>query len=101
MSQNPKVVIGVIGHTGSGKDTFCDILEDWTESYGYSLTTLYTGTAGLLGDLSVHLSPAGFQKDTPNMILLAATLREFFGEDVIARGMAKRVCESKAQVVLY
>ncbi len=86
-----KKIIGLVGETGSGKDTFCEIAKSnfpsaSTLRFSEALTTIL----GLFFD---EIKKEDQQR-------LANTLRDVLGEDVLMRAVEKKIRESENEIII-
>ncbi len=86
-----KKIIGLVGETGSGKDTFCEIAKKnfspiITIRFSEALTTIL----GLFFD---EIKKEDQQR-------LANTLRDILGEDVLMKAVEKKIRESENELII-
>ncbi len=85
-----KIVIGLLGETGSGKDTVANHLE---EKYGAKLRRFANPIKDTLSIFFDKLS----KKDQQWLYL---RFRERFGEDILCRAMKKRIDSDKEELIV-
>ena len=88
-----KVIVGLIGENGSGKETFSNILEGLIPHIPIERVR----TGDILRDV---LDVLCLPKTRANLQLLAEILRDKFAPDVIAQAAYKRILESKAELII-
>lgn len=86
----PQLIIGLVGHVGSGKGTVAKILK---EKYGADLFRFSQSLQDILQRLFLD-------KTRDNLIKLSEALRHTFGEDVLARTIEYEVQASRAALVV-
>lgn len=87
-----KIVIGIVGKNGSGKDSVADYL-----------VTKYTARKLVFSDmLKEALSIFLLENDISRMDMawLSTALRERYGEGILAKGMKKRIMSSEEEVLV-
>lgn len=84
-----KGVVGLVGTLSSGKGTAAKLLHDKGFSY-VSLSDI----------LRLVARPLGLTHEREPLILLGNTLRNHFGEDILARGAFKKIEGSSSDVVI-
>ncbi len=86
-----KKIIGLVGETGSGKDTFCRIIERLSPSIlSIRFSEVLTQTLGLFFD--------EIKKEDQQW--LANTLRDRFGEDILMKAVSRRIKEADADFIV-
>lgn len=86
-----KKIIGLVGETGSGKDTFCRIIEKISPStLSIRFSEVLSKTLGLFFD--------EIKKEDQQW--LANSLRDRFGEDVLMKAVAKKIKEAEVDIVV-
>ncbi len=85
-----KTIIGLLGETGSGKDTVAKYLKN---NYGAKLMRFADPLKEALSIYFDKLSKADQQ-------WLYLVFKERFGEDILSRAMAKRIAENGSQLVV-
>lgn len=85
-----KTIIGLLGETGSGKDTVAEYLQ---EEYGAKLMRFADPMKETLSIYFDKLSKA-------DQSWLYLVFKERFGEDVLSRAMAKRVEDEKSSLIV-
>ncbi len=86
-----KKIIALVGETGSGKDTFCRIVESLSPSIlSIRFSEVLTQTLGLFFD--------EIKKEDQQW--LANSLRDRFGEDIIMKAVSKKIKEADAQFII-
>ncbi len=91
MENKNKKIIGVIGETGAGKDTFSEIVKD-----SFSSTELLRFSDVLTDVLKLFFDKV--KKEDQQW--LANSLRDRFGEDILAKGATKKAEESDRELVI-
>ncbi|MEA2092407.1 MAG: AAA family ATPase [Patescibacteria group bacterium] len=86
-----KKIIGVVGETGAGKDTFSEIVKD-----NFSSTLLLRFSQPLTDTLRIFFNEV--KKEDQQW--LANSLRDRFGEDILAKGVVKKAKEAEEEVVI-
>ncbi len=86
-----KKIIGLVGETGSGKDTFCRL----TEKNFSSVSSLRFSEA-LSTVLGVFFSD--IKKEDQQW--LANTLRDRFGEDILMKSVARKIEKATEEIIL-
>ncbi len=86
-----KKVIGILGKNGAGKDTLCDIIKD-----NYSSVEVLKFSDALAEVLNIFFD----EISRDNLSWLASTLREKFGDDILARGISKKIDKSDKKVII-
>ena len=90
METNSKIIIGIVGANGSGKDTVCDYL---VKQYGAEKLVF----SDLLKEaLQVFIGKIG----RSDYAWLATILREKYGEGILAHSMKRKIDQSSAKVVV-
>jgi len=79
----PKVIIGLIGETGSGKDTFCDYIKKTVKEPVFCFRFSDT-----LSEILMILFGEVKKEDQQ---WLGKALREQYGNDILARAMSKKI----------
>lgn len=85
-----KIIIGLVGETGSGKDTVAEYLE---KEYGAKLMRF---ADPIKDTLSIYFDK--LSKEDQQWLYLVFKAR--FGEDILSRAMAKRVEDSKDELII-
>jgi dephospho-CoA kinase len=85
-----KTIVGLLGETGSGKDTVAEYLK---EEYGAKLMRFADPMKETLSIYFDKLSKA-------DQSWLYLVFKERFGEDVLSRAMAKRVEDEKSSLIV-
>jgi len=86
-----KKIIGLVGETGSGKDTFCRIVEkSFPSVISLRFSEVLTKILGL------------FFKDIKkeDQQWLANVLRDRFGEDILMKSVARKIKECDGEVII-
>ncbi len=84
-------IIGIVGETGSGKDTFCRIIK---EKFPSVLSLRFSEP------LSKALGLFFEEIKKEDQQWLASALRDRFGEDILMRGVAKKIKEAKEEIIV-
>jgi dephospho-CoA kinase len=79
---NKKVVIGLAGEMGSGKDTFCDYLKE-----NYENVFVFRFSDALTDVLKIFFD--SIKREDQQWI--SSQLRERFGEDILVKALVKKV----------
>ena len=87
---NKKIVIGLVGESGSGKDTVANYLQ---EKYG---ATAMRFVDPIRETLSIYFEKISRQ----DQIWLALEFKKRFGEDILCRGLEKRIAAVDGMVVI-
>lgn len=85
-----KIIIGLLGETGSGKDTVAKYLK---EKYGAKLMRF---ADPIKDTLSIYFNK--LSKEDHAWLYLVFKNR--FGEDILSRAMDKRVCDEKSRLIV-
>jgi len=85
-----KIIIGLVGETGSGKDTVAEYLK---ENYG---ATLMRFADPIKETLSIYFDK--LSKEDQQWLYLV--FKERFGEDILCRAMKKRIEEEKNHLIV-
>jgi dephospho-CoA kinase len=86
-----KRIIGLVGETGSGKDTFCRIAEKLSPSVlSVRFSEVLSKTLGLFFD--------EIKKEDQQW--LASSLRDRFGEDILMQAISKKIKETEADIII-
>ncbi len=85
-----KVVIGLVGETGSGKDTVADYLE---ENYGARLMRF---SDPIKDTLSIYFD----QLSKEDQAWLYSVFKDRFGANILSRAMKKRIDDEKEGVIV-
>ncbi len=91
MSENSKIIIGLLGETGSGKDTVCRIIED-----NFEKATSFRFSEALTDALNLFLDE--IKKEDQQW--LASILRDRFGEDIVARALVKKINKTSKEIIV-
>jgi len=79
----PKIIIGLIGETGSGKDTFCERVKKTVKEPVFCFRF-----SDILSDILTILFGEVKKEDQQ---WLGKVLREQYGNDILARAMSKKI----------
>lgn len=79
----PKIVIGLIGETGSGKDTFCERVKKTVKESVFCFRF-----SDILSEILIILFGEVKKEDQQ---WLGKVLREQYGNDILARAMSKKI----------
>lgn len=91
MELKGKKIIGLVGETGSGKDTFCRIVE---KNYSSVLSLRFSEVlSSVLGLFFNEIKKEDQQ-------WLANSLRDRFGEDILIKGVDKKIKNANEEVVI-
>lgn len=85
-----KIIIGLLGETGSGKDTVAKYLK---EKYGAKLMRF---ADPIKDTLSIYFDKLSKE----DQAWLYLVFKNRFGEDILSRAMAKRVNDEKSQLII-
>jgi len=86
-----KKIIGLVGETGSGKDTFCRIAEkNYSSIISLRFSEVLTNVLGLFFD----------ETKKEDQQWLASALRDRFGEDILMKGVAKKINDAGEEVII-
>ena len=86
-----KKIIGLVGETGAGKDTFCNIaIEENSSILHLRFSKPLTEALGLFFE--------EIKKEDQQW--LANALRERFGEDILMKAIAKKIKETDREVII-
>ncbi len=86
-----KKIIGLVGETGSGKDTFCEIAKEIDPSILFlRFSQPLSSAMGLFFD--------EIKKEDQQW--LASSLRDRFGEDILMKGVARRIENAPEGVIV-
>ncbi len=91
MVEKDKKIIGVVGETGSGKDTFCRIAEK-----NFSSVLPLRFSEALSNVLGIFFNE--IKKEDQQW--LASTLRDRFGEDILMKSVAKKIEKAEEDIIL-
>ncbi len=84
-------IIAIVGETGSGKDTFCNILkESFSSVLSLRFSDPLTQVLGIFFD--------DIKKEDQQW--LANSLRDRFGEDVLMKALSKRLQEVEKEIIV-
>ncbi len=86
-----KKIIGVVGETGAGKDTFSDIVKE-----KFSSVFLVRFSQALTDVLSIFFN----ELKREDYQWLASSLRDRFGEDILAKGAVKKAKQAQEEIVV-
>jgi dephospho-CoA kinase len=86
-----KKIIGVVGETGAGKDTFSEMAKE-----NFSSTLLLRFSQPLTDTLRIFFDEV--KKEDQQW--LVNCLRDRFGEDILAKGVVKKAKEAEEEVVI-
>lgn len=86
----PKLIIGFVGQAGSGKGTAANLLR---EKYG---AVVFTFSDILIDILNRLFLPSS----RDNLVNMSITLRQEFGQNVLAKAMSKQIENSTADVIV-
>lgn len=85
-----KIIFGFVGQAGSGKGTAANILH---KKYGAEVFTF--------SDILHHILNRLFLPNSrDNLIKMSQTLRESFGQDILANTMERQVAESNCELIV-
>lgn len=84
-----KIILGFAGQMASGKDTAADYIEEKYNGKNYSFSDM-------LGDV---LKRYHLDKNRDNLIKISEAMREYFGEDILAKTMAHDVEKDNHQII--
>ncbi len=90
MKSDQKIIIGVVGANGSGKDTICDYLASKYQAEKLVFSDL------LKEALQIFLNKIG----RSDYAWLATILREKYGEGILARSMQRKIEQSSAEIIV-
>jgi dephospho-CoA kinase len=90
MEKKQKIVIGVVGANGSGKDTICDYLVEKYKAEKLVFSDL------LREALRIFISKTG----RSDYAWLATILREKYGEGILARSMQRKIDQSLSKIIV-
>ncbi|MEA3273544.1 MAG: AAA family ATPase [Patescibacteria group bacterium] len=90
MESNQKIVIGIVGANGSGKDTVCDYLVEKHKAEKLVFSDL------LKEALQVFIGDIG----RSDYAWLATILREKYGEGILAHSMQRKIDQRSAKIVV-
>jgi len=85
----PKLIIGLVGQSGSGKGTVAEILR---EKYGAAVFSF----GGLLGDL---LDQLAVPRTRENLVKLSEIVRHAFGESTLAYALERAAVGAETDIV--
>jgi dephospho-CoA kinase len=86
-----KKIIGLVGETGSGKDTFCKIIKELSPPTSLiRFSEVLTQTLGLFFD--------EIKKEDQQW--LANVLRDRFGEDILMKAVSKKIKDAKNELIV-
>ncbi len=86
-----KKIIGVVGETGAGKDTFCNIASE-----NLSSVVCLRFSQALSDALGIFFDE--IKKEDQQW--MASILRDRFGEDILMKGVAKKIERAAEEVIL-
>lgn len=86
-----KIIIGLVGETGSGKDTFCRLAEK-----NFSSVLSLRFSEALSSVLGLFFSD--IKKEDQQW--LASTLRDRFGEDILMKSVARKIEKAEEEIIL-
>ncbi|EKE07683.1 MAG: hypothetical protein ACD_18C00009G0003 [uncultured bacterium] len=84
-----KIILGFAGQMASGKDTAANYIEEKYNGKNYSFS-------GMLGDV---LNRYHIEKNRDNYIKISEAMREYFGEDILAKTMACDVEKDEHEII--
>jgi dephospho-CoA kinase len=88
----PKVIIGLIGETGSGKDTFCDYIKKTVKQPVFCFRFSDT-----LSEILMILFGEVKKEDQQ---WLGKVLREQYGNDILAKAMAQKIKNIEEGIII-
>lgn len=88
--RTPKLIIGFVGQAGSGKGTAANLLH---EKYGAVVFTFSDILTDILNRLYIPSS-------RDNLINMSITLRQGFGQNILAKAMSRQIDNSTADMVV-
>jgi dephospho-CoA kinase len=86
----PKLIIGLVGRQGSGKGTAARFLHETYQAELFRFSAV----------LNTILERLAIEKTRDNLIKLSGSLRETFGEDVLAYALGRDVINSSSDIVI-
>lgn len=88
-----KIVLGVIGESGSGKETFAKLLSEFVAPHSVKLIR----TSDILKET---LLKWGLDTSRENYIKVSVAMRSTFGEDVLPNAIKESVLEAAEDIVI-
>lgn len=85
-----KIIFGLVGPMASGKDAVKKYLEQKHEGISFRFSSILRGALDCLG----------IEHKRENIMALSTWARQTFGEDLLAKAMAKNVKESTADLII-
>lgn len=90
MVQNKKIIIGLVGLLAVGKTTFVDFCRNKYNAVSFRFSDSLRGGLALFG----------LPISRENLQTISTVMRQNFGENILAKAMAKRVSESDAELIM-
>ena len=84
-----KLILGFVGQMASGKDTAADYIEANYTGKNYSFSDM-------LGDV---LKRYHLDKNRDNLVKISEAMREYFGDDILAKTMANDVANDEHEII--
>lgn len=86
----PKLIIGFVGQAGSGKGTAAHLLQE-----------KYNATVFTFSDILTDILNRLFLPSTrDNLVNMSITLRQGFGQNILAKAMSRQIDNSQADIVV-
>lgn len=89
MTNNKKIILGLVGDLASGKGTFCSFLQEHYQAQTFRFSSI-------LRDVLKRLYQPPHRTNLQN---ISTVLREYFGQDVLSKVIAEDVKNAQSKIV--